>query len=140
MSYTNEQKRKMESATSELMDAMNGNVPDMHTMKAMSMLANVFIAGLEATMISEGIPEERREEMESAAKGAAFVAAIGRDEQKAPFEYLKLMTSALFGSTEESFAAKMSLYEGAIAAARSGKHITKLDTTGNLSTFDEGEE
>lgn len=141
MSYTNEQKRKLETATTDLMDAMGGKVPDIDTMKAMSMLSDVFLSGLQATVLNDkDMSEEEREAVIAAAKGAAFVAAIGRDESKPPFEYLTLMTNAIFGSTEESFAAKTSLYEGAIAAARSGKHITTLDTTGNLSTFDEGEE
>lgn len=138
MPFTAEQNAKLETASHELMEAISGKVPDLPTIKAMGMLFNLMSSGIEQVVPDR--TDDERKSMIDAAQGAAFVAAISRDESIPPFEYLKRMTSAMFGEPNEAFDAKMRLYSDAIANVKAGVNVTKLDTNGALPTTDEGDE
>lgn len=120
--FTPEQNQTLTARTDELMHHMHGKVPDIHTLNAMKMLANVFMNNVKA--IDPELAE--REGLANAAEGAAFVAALGRDESVPPFEYLKAMALALFSEPSDAYGAKLKMYDDAIACVKDGKHVTAI--------------
>jgi hypothetical protein len=120
--FTPEQNQNLTARTDELMRHMHGKLPDMNTLNAMKMLANVFMNNVKA--VDPELAE--REGLMGAIEGAAFVAAIGRDESVAPFEYLKIMALALFSEPSEAYGAKLKMYDDAIACVKAGKHVAAI--------------